>query len=200
MSKKKEPTFGGQKAIGTALAKGEDPNADLDISVGEYKTKAEAALALKIHGTNWSRIADVCGYSSPRRAQLAVERVLAASADSSDSRDTMRALQDRRYNRLLQSVMPKAIDPGTDDKPNPDHLAYNARALAILDRISKMWGLDEAIRVNVTPTDERISQVLDEIRAAGGIQQELEEADIMEAEVVNDQEMNRDESGSEESD
>ena len=193
MSKKKdEATFGGAKGIGQALEKGQDPNADRDISVDEYKTKAEAALALKIHGTNWLKISEICGYSSPRRAQLAVERVLAASADSSDSRDMMRALQDRRYNRLLQSVMPKAIDPGSEDEPNPDHLAYNARALAILDRISKMWGLDEAIRVNVTPTDERISQVLDEIRAAGGIQQELEEADIMDAELVNDEEMNKD--------
>lgn len=178
MGGKKNPgePFMGETGLARAIEEGRDPNADLD-SPEKQKSRGEAALALVLAGASWTRAAEVAGYSSPRHCRSAVERILATSADSTDSRELMRALQDRRYKRLLQSVMPKAVDP--DDK---DHLAYNARAMAILDRISKTWGLDAALEINVTPSDERIAEMLDRIREVGAAEQEAEEGDILDAE------------------
>lgn len=185
MTKKKsdEPTFGGQKAIGEAIDEGRDPNADLE-TPERRESRAEAALALAVQGAPWRQVARIAGYTSPTQARLAIERVLAESADSSDTRETMRALQDMRLRRLLMSVMPKAVDPGTPTQPNPDHLPYNARALAIIDRMNKMWGLDEALKVSVTPTDSQINELLDIVKAAGGAQQASEEGSIWDGEIV----------------
>jgi hypothetical protein len=156
----------------------ENLNADLNLK-GEQK--AEAALALILYGASWSKAARITGYSSAFRCRAAVERVLATSANSSLDRDRMRNITEKRLNKLLQSVMPKAIDPGTEDKPNPDHLAYNARALALVDRIARLYGVDAPQQFQITATDERISEYVGRVRQLAGADMEAEEADIANA-------------------
>lgn len=167
----------GAKAFAKAIENGEEPNADLVMS--ETQTKAESALALRIAGTSYTNIAKALGYASSTRARLAVERVLAASADSPEDRDQQRVLNDKRLNRLLQSVMGKAIDP-----KDPDHLAYNARALAITDRIMRLWGVDAPAQVQITPTDEHLQAYVAQMMALARKEPEAEEADILDADVV----------------
>jgi hypothetical protein len=147
--------------------------------MSETATKAESALALRIAGTSYTNIAKALGYASATRARLAVERVLAASADSPEDRDQQRVLADKRLNRLLQSTMGKAVD--TKD---PDHLAYNARALAITDRIMRLWGVDAPTQVAITPTDEHLQQYVAHMMTLARKEPEAEEADIIDADVV----------------
>jgi hypothetical protein len=177
MGEKEARIMTGAKAFAAAVEAGEEPNADLVVS--ETDTKAESALALRIAGTSYTNIAKVLGYASATRARLAVERVLAASADSPEDRDQQRVLSDKRLNRLLQSVMGKAVDP-TD----PEHLAYNARALAITDRIMRLWGVDAPAQVQITPTDEHLQQYVAHMMALARKEPEAEEADILDADVV----------------
>jgi hypothetical protein len=115
--------------------------------------------------------------------------VLAADAQSTLDRDKQRVLTEKRLNKLLQSVMPKAIDP-----EDPQHLPYNARALALVDRIAKLYGVDAPQQFQVTATDERISEWVSTVRSLAGAAQEAEEADILaadpdiiDAEVIGDE-------------
>lgn len=156
-----------------AITNDENLNADLDLK-GEQK--AEAALALILYGASWSKAARITGYSSAFRCRQAVERVLAASANSSLDRDKMRVVTEKRLNKLLQSVMPKAIDPEEEN-----HLAYNARALALVDRIARLYGVDAPTQIQVTATDERIAQYVGRVRELAGADVDAEEADIRNA-------------------
>jgi hypothetical protein len=114
------------------------------------------------------------GYASPHHARLAVERVLAESAGPED-RERMRELADRRYNRLLQSVMSKAVD-----SKDPQHLAYNARALAIIDRIGVLHGLNAPQQIQVSPSDQYIQEYVQRLSVLAVADREAAEADILE--------------------
>lgn len=179
MAKKNpEPTFGGVGTIGKALEAGVDPNSDL---VGEADTKSQMAVALRLSGANYTDIAKMAGYRDGKTARLAVERALANSADSPEALDQLRVLNDRRYNRLLQSVMGKAVDP-----KDPEHLAYNARALAIVDRINKLHGVDAPQQIQITPTDAAIHEFVKKLVPAANADNAGIEEDILDAEIVGD--------------
>lgn len=178
---KTEPVAGALAAIDKDITAGKDPNADLAKRAAESKTKAQGALALKLYGASYTTIAEQMGYSSAARARQAVERLLATSADSPEDRDKMRELVGRRLDRLLQSVMGKAIDPR-----ERDHLAYNARALAIVDRQAKLWGVDAPTQIQFTPTDHYIEEYVAKIRPLADADVAGEEADIFEADDIID--------------
>lgn len=179
----KAEAFKGSTSLAKAIEEGRDPNADLERKVDDNDTtqRAEAALALRLSGASFTQIAKVVGYASAYNARSAVERVLAQSAESPEERDQMRVLIDRRMNRLLQSVMGKATDP-----KNPDHLAYNARALAIIDRQAKLHGVDAPTKIQFTPTDEHIQQYVAQMTQLANADTAAEEADILDADEVED--------------
>jgi predicted transcriptional regulator len=169
------------KNIAKDLAEGKDPNEDLEKpEPGETPKRAEAALALRMSGASYTDIAKHLGYSSAYRARTAVERILAETANSPEERDQQRVLHDRRLNRLLQSVMGKATNP-----KEQDHLAYNARALAILDRIGKLHGVDAPTESIVyTPSAEKIEALIAKTLTVAQVSLDNDEADIIDADVV----------------
>lgn len=179
-----EPFTGG-KGLAKAIEEGRNPNADLDApEPGETETRAQAALAMRIGGASYTDIARTLEYSSAYRARSAVERVLADTAESTEDRDKQRVLIDRRLSRLLQSVMGKAVNPN-----DPEHLAYNARALAIVDRQAKLHGVDAPTQTVVyTPDSEKVERYIAEVLALAQKDREDAEADIMDADVVEDDE------------
>lgn len=171
----------GDKAVNAGAV-----NADLELPANaDRPTRAASAVALRMSGVSHSDIARMLGYASPTHARNAIERVLASTADSPEEIATLRVLQTRRYERLLQSVMSKAVDPDATE-----HLAYNGRALAIIDRISKLHGVDAPTQVQFTPTDEYIQQYTQRMLEAAGLGTiDAEEAtmeDIQDAEVIDD--------------
>lgn len=161
----------GPKEIEAAVNADRDPNDDLNTEE-ENVTRAEAALAMNIAGASWSDIARQLKYSSPRRARLAVERVLASTVGPEDY-EQAREIQRRRYKRLLQSVMSKALDPR-----DRDHLAYNARALAITDRLGVLDGLNKPTQIQYTPTDQTIAEYIERIRPIAAAQNQAQEAEL----------------------
>jgi hypothetical protein len=86
-----------------------------------------------------------------------------------------------RLDRLLQSVW----GPATDAK-HREHLAYNRTALAIVDRMTKLHGADAPQRLEVsTPDAERKEAWLRlAMQQVGGLEMIEEEADIIDAEVL----------------
>lgn len=93
-----------------------------------------------------------------------------------------RALANRRMNRLLRAVWPKAIDPR-----HPEQLAAHQRALATIDRLVKLEGLDAPQEVVVhRATEEQINAW---VAAAYATQDNLpDEADIFDAEWTEEDE------------
>jgi hypothetical protein len=173
---------GSPKAIDAAVAKGEDPNADLDrMDPDDSKTKSQIGVNLKLAGASYTEIAQIAGYSSATKARQAVERVLAAAADSPEDREKMRVLASRRINRLLQSVMGKAVDP-----KDPQHLAYNARALALIDRDAKLFGVDAPTQIQITPNDAYIEEYIRKVSPLAAASMAADEADILDAEEIDD--------------
>lgn len=166
----------GPKGIDRALEAGKDPNADLsERSAKERETQTEMAVALRIRGASYTQIARIAEYSSPTHARSAVERALASTAESPEERERMRVLVDKRLNRLLSAVMTKALD-----EDSPEQLAFNARALAIVDRQAKLWGLDAPTQVQITPSDQHIQDYINRVRQLANADSEAVEAEILE--------------------
>lgn len=164
----------GPEGLAKAIEEGRDPNADLDIAKGESIQRAKAGVSLRIAGASYTDIAETLGYSSAFRARQAVEQALAKAADSPEDRDQMRVLTSRRINRLLQSVMGKAVNP-----KDPQHLAYNARALALVDREARLWGVDAPTQVQVSASDQQIEDYINRVRPLAKAQQDAEEMEIL---------------------
>lgn len=158
---------------------------ELERAKRDPKTKVEAGVSLLLSGASFPDIAKMLEYKSAEHARLAVERALAAGVTLED-KDLLRKVQAGRYERLLKSVMPRATDPR-----DSHHLAYNARANALVDRISKLHGIDAPIQVQVTPSDEYLIAYANQMKASLGLDTNVvEEADIMEeAEIVTTKEI-----------
>lgn len=170
-----EPLEEEEKAIEAA-----DPDALLpDTEADKSKTKAEAAVALAVWGASYPEIKNKLGYSSARHARVAVERALAASADSEDDRDKMRVIISKRLNRLLASHMSKAVDP-----KDAQQLAYSARVLAIIDRQAKLYGVDAPTQIQFTASDDHIREYVEMMMPQAREDQNAIEADILDADVV----------------
>jgi hypothetical protein len=182
VGKKDDEALGGAKDIQDRLDKAglDNFNADL-LDLPENVTRVQAAVALKLAGTSYTDIARVLEYSDPRYARLAVEKALAMTADSPEELAVLRVIQTKRYERLLASTWNKAVDPDDDE-----HLAYNARATALVDRISKLHGVDAPAKVNFTPSDEYLQTYVQRFLALAQTAGDAEEADIEDAEIVDD--------------
>lgn len=157
-----------------------DPLAQVaENAVDRSDTKAEAAVALFVFGASYTEIKNKLGYSSAHRAKNAVERALAASADSEDDRDKARTVIRKQLRRLLAAHMPQAVDV-----KNANQLAYSARTLAIIDRLAKLDGADAPTQVVITPSDQYIQEFLEQVIPMAKADQEQIEADILDAEVL----------------
>ena len=153
-----------------------------DLVEPKRTNRADAAITLKIAGATYTEIAETVGYKSATQARQAVEEALAAMSGPED-RERLRFLEARRLERLLRGLWKKA----TDDK-DEEHLAAARVALAIIDRHSKLYGLDAPQEMVVyTPAAAEIEEWVQ--RQARQIRGALpEEADvigeIVEGEIV----------------
>lgn len=157
-----------------------DPNAAvLENAVDRSTTKAEAAVALFVYGVSYTEIKNKLGYSSAHRARIAVERALAASADSADDRDMARVVIRKQLRRLLAAHMPQAVDV-----KNPAQLAYSARTLAIIDRLAKLDGADAPTQIQFSASDSHIQEFVEMLMPEARKDSEAIEADILDADIV----------------
>lgn len=162
-----------------------DPDHGIPMNdVDRSATKAEAAVTLKLYGASYTEIKNTLHYSSAYRARMAVERALAAAADSVEDKEKMRYLINKTLDRLKASVMSKAVNPN-----DPQHLAYNARALAILDRQAKLYGVDAPTQIQITQSDQYIQEYLEAVLPGVKEDNNQIEANILEADEAEDAEI-----------
>jgi len=153
-----------------------DDGSKLNIS----KSRALGIVGLKLSGASFVAIAEIEGLANDKAARLIYERTIAATVDESKDIPYLRNLASQRIERLLQAVWTKAID-----RKNPDQLAYTRTALALIDRHSKLHGMDAPQRLEVYTPDaqakeEWVAAVLSKIDP----DQQGHEADIIDAEIV----------------
>lgn len=151
------------------------------ILASDSPTRSAAALQLRIDGASFSDIAKVMEFKDAQAARRAVEAALANEARAVDDVDKMRWLEARRLERLLSSLMTRATNP-----KDRDHLAYSRTALAVIDRHIKLYGLDMPSKVNVTysPATDQIEEWVQ--RMTEQMHGPVVEADIVDAEVVDE--------------
>ena len=144
--------------------------------VGSIPKAAESAVALRLAGAGYEDIARTVGYSTAAQARDAVERGLALRARDADpeKRELLRAQSGARLERLLQSVWGKALDQN-----DPEHLSAVRTAAALIDRHTRLYGLDAPTEVMVhTPTQQAIEEWVSAMLGATPAVQ-VREADVV---------------------
>lgn len=148
--------------------------------VHKYGSKAEAAVSLRSFYTPWEDITEQLGYANVEATKKAVEHALANSIDAGDKK-RQRQFMNEQLNRMVRAIRTKALDPN-----HPDQISALRTLTAILDRKSKLNGLDEPTQVAVTtPSDAKLREWAASMieRTEGSLPQE---ADVIEGEVVDD--------------
>lgn len=155
------------------------PNA----TISARQRKADAAVEMRLGGATWSQIAEALGFPTPRAALVATERALQRRLDNPEDREAMRNLTGQRLQRLLRSTWSKAINPD-----NPDHLVAVSKALAVIDRHARLYGLDapQEFVVN-SPTTQQIEEWVAKVMQAQGVTA-MENFSIIDAEEVDEDE------------
>lgn len=175
------------------MAHSQDPTDPTGISVPEgdseqaavrpRERKANAALELRLAGYQWDEVANIVGYPDAQRAQVAFETALEKQLNNDPQmRSRLREYTGRRLERLLRAVWSKAIDPDSAEQ-----MVAHQRALAVIDRHARLFGLDAPSEVVVhTPSNDALQNWAAKVHAA--TQQYADEADIFDVEVVEDSE------------
>lgn len=139
-------------------------------------TRAQAAVALRLAGAPYTDIAETLTYASATEARSAVEAILASTVEAEDLEHT-RIVLNKRLDRLLQSVWPRAVN----DK-DPKHLEYVRTVLQIEERRARLVGADAPTKHEVyTPTAEQITE---QVRILTANVIVPVEADIVDAEEI----------------
>lgn len=145
-----------------------------------------AALALWTAGATYGDIAAQLKFRSPQVAQIAIERALSEQVDDHADRTKQRRKVSLTLERMMRSIMPKAVNPD-----HPEQLAAVRTTVSILDRYSKLNGLDAPIQVDVNMPDNDQFQRFIQLAAVGAGLAVPEEgdpfADIEDAEVLEDE-------------
>ena len=147
---------------------------------GDYPTKASAAVALRLAGADFPTIAEELGYANSTMARKAYERVLAASGMDMNDIAHARTLTVQRLERLLLAVWDIATDPKNDNQ-----MVAQTRALAIIDRIARLMGLDAPQQVVVhTPEMTQVERWVRAMAENVSTEDLAHEAEIIDAQVL----------------
>jgi 4-hydroxyphenylpyruvate dioxygenase-like putative hemolysin len=144
--------------------------------------RAASALQLRIDGAPFSAIAEALEFKDAKEAQQAVERALASEYRSPDEIAQVRALQSKRIDRILYSLMRRATNP-----KDPDHLAYANRALAAIKQQTDLEGAAAPARVDITynPTAQQLEQWANAVTAK--MHGQIAEGEIIDVEFEEDE-------------
>lgn len=112
------------------------------------RIKEGQVLNLRLAGASFTEIARVVGYANHGGAMKAYDRAMKAAIQ--EPADKLRALHRLRYDALLKGIWVKAA--------GGDNWCID-RALAILERMAKLDGLDAPTSVNHTITDAMTAEI-----------------------------------------
>lgn len=152
------------------------------------RTRAKAAAAMAIAGATDKEIADQLHFVSPDAARTAWEREIAGAYDPTSDYEAMRRLSSARYEALLKSLAPKALNakirvPDPDDPTsgktilvaNDEHLPYSREYRATLDRIATLHGLNapQVIKLQ-SPSQQEFEKLVATMSAQAGLAEDGE--------------------------
>lgn len=146
---------------------------------GGDATTARSALRLRLYGADFSEIAETLNLESEGVAVRLVRQALAKQKVDEGEVELLREIESARLETITKSLMRRATNP-----KDPDHLAYARTAVVVIDRHVKLRGLDapQKLDVTVNPTYDQIQGWVSS--AAKKVHGEAAEADIMDAEVI----------------
>jgi hypothetical protein len=145
----------------------------------ESPTRTRAAVSLAIAGASYVEIADTLNYVTPMAAQRAVEAALAKAYSPETDYAAQRRLMVARYEALLKSLAPKALNakitiPDPKDPEgkrtikvaNEDHLATAKEFRSTVQAISVLMGLNAPqVHEIRSPEAEEFSRVVTDLVA-----------------------------------
>jgi len=160
-----------------------DPKSEIEFVDRPINQKVISALSLRLAGASLEEICQVVGFASTKEAANAIDKALKEELRSDPkNRDRLRDLANRRLERLMRSVWAKATDPR-----HPEHLAAVGKAKELIDRHIRLYGLDAPAEMIVhNPDSGEIEAWVLSIMAQS--QPDLVEADVLDAEVVDEPE------------
>lgn len=161
---------------GEQIAQGKDPGKEL---AKTPKSRAAAALQLRIDGAGWHDIAQILDFEDAHTARRTVDLALAAEPKAEEDVERIRDLESRRIERILASLMPRARNP-----KDPDHLRYANTALAAIKQHTDLHGAAAPQRVDITynPSAKQLEEWVSGISQA--LHGKSDEANILDAEIV----------------
>lgn len=116
----------------------------------------KAALELKMMGVPFHEIAKLLEFPTPGAARQAVEQAIIDSGSFEGEKETMRSLMGLQLDRWHQSIAGKIIDPR-----NTAQLEYMAMGLRLLERKSRLFGLDAPTKVELhNASNEEITSLI----------------------------------------
>ena len=144
------------------------------------KEKQKRAMALKLAGASYAQIADNLGYADSSGAYKAVSRGMKNALQ--ESAGDLRKIHYGRLEHMLMLVWP-AVNQG-------DSRAVNS-ALQVMDRMERLYGLNEAQKVDITAGARETIIVADGEKEAyiKALKEAIEEDghEIVDAEIVEDE-------------
>lgn len=143
--------------------------------------RSAAAVALRLAGGSYGEVAEALDFATPAEARDAVEAHLALRSGDAQTREQLRAEAVGRLERLLRGTWGKATNPD-----HPEHIPSAKFALAVVDRLIRLHGLDAPAEVVVhTPTMREIDEWVATLTTdATADLVALEDPTIVDAEVV----------------
>lgn len=158
------------------LTTGADELKFVDRPIGQ---KARSALHLYYNNASLDEIVKVVGFASPAEASKAIDRAVKAElAGDPKAKDRMRHIANRKLDQLLRSVSGKAANP-----KHPEHLVAVGKAVSIIDRHIRLFGLDAPTEMIVHNPDEGAIQAW-VVSVLNQGSPDLVDADILDAEVI----------------
>lgn len=144
-------------------------------------TKAESAAAMRVRGLTIQEIRAVLEYDSDAQVRAAIEAVIADSLDNYD-REALRVNLDSRLEQLWRLAYKRA----RDDK-NPQRETATKNALAVLNRMAELHGLDAPKEILMHhATAQEISEWVEKV-ATSEIAALPAEVDIIDVEIEDDE-------------
>lgn len=125
-------------------------------------TRREAMLKAWASGWTFGEIAERWGYDSPAFARAAIERAL-ADADIVMDRPAERA----RFTASLLGHHKEAAARAADPE-DPEQMAWMRMDIIVIDRLSKLLGLDAPTQVVITPGAEEFEVLTTALAVASG--------------------------------
>ena len=153
--------------------------------------RARAAANLAVDLVPYDEIALICGYTDARAAERAVLSVLSVLHPPEDYETLQLKARAQAAKRLrVTSQMADAeylVDDKTGDRiPNADRLRWASQASTDLMNWVTIAGAKAPTKVEITPGDEQMKQILDIILERSGVE-EIMDADVIDLEIERDE-------------